>query len=236
MNNGFVVIWRKIIETSFFKDAVALQLAIYLILKASHEDQTITFNGQPLIIHRGQLITGRDKLATALDASPSTIRNKLVLLRNARFLDSETNNKFTIITICNYDTYQNNITKLGQQLGQPEDSQRTHTTIKQLNNLLNGDSVNGICDKYTITNDNKVFNNDNGNKLLYLEKVLLTKDEYTKLIDKFGKQDTEDRIARLNGYGHQFPKKFKQYGSHYHTILAWARKDEVSKPKRMNAL
>jgi len=91
--------------------------------------------------------------------------------------------------------------------------------------------------KVLINNDNKVFNNDNGKKLLYLEKVLLSKDEYARLVSRFGEQDTQDKIARLNDYGHQFPKKFREYGSHYHTILAWARKDPVVKdPKKPDPL
>ena len=60
----------------------------------------------------------------------------------------------------------------------------------------------------------------------YLDFVLLTKEEFNKLMDRFGKEETTERIARLNEYGHQKPKKFKEYGSHYHTILAWARKDK----------
>jgi hypothetical protein len=63
-------------------------------------------------------------------------------------------------------------------------------------------------------------------KVKYLDFVLLTKEEHQKLLAEFGEAETKERIARLNEYGHQKPKKFKEYGSHYHTILAWARKDK----------
>jgi hypothetical protein len=59
----------------------------------------------------------------------------------------------------------------------------------------------------------------------FLDFVLLTQEEYDKLVAQFGEQGTNERIARLNEYGHQKPRKFKEYGSHYHTILVWARKD-----------
>ncbi len=59
----------------------------------------------------------------------------------------------------------------------------------------------------------------------YLDYVLLTKNEHNSLITRFGEQGTNERIIRLNEYAHQKPKKFKEYGSHYHTILVWARKD-----------
>jgi len=66
-------------------------------------------------------------------------------------------------------------------------------------------------------------------KTLYLDFVLLTDDEYRKLVEQFGQSKTDEIIERLNSYGHQFPKKFKQYSSHYHTILNWLRKDGETK-------
>lgn len=60
----------------------------------------------------------------------------------------------------------------------------------------------------------------------HLDLVLLTKEEYQNLIDKFGEEGTKTRLESLNSYGYQKPKKFKEYGSHYHTILAWENKNE----------
>jgi hypothetical protein len=63
-------------------------------------------------------------------------------------------------------------------------------------------------------------------KKLFLEFVLLSDEEFTKLTEQFGEKGTNDRIFNLNQYGHQKPKKFKEYDSHYHTILAWERKNK----------
>jgi len=52
--------------------------------------------------------------------------------------------------------------------------------------------------------------------------VHLTDEEMQKLIDQFGKQNTQERIERLSEY---IASKGKKYKSHYATILAWARKD-----------
>ena len=57
----------------------------------------------------------------------------------------------------------------------------------------------------------------------YKEYILLTKEEYNKLVDKFGKPTTEECITRLNNY---IGSKGKKYKSHYHTILTWADKDK----------
>jgi hypothetical protein len=60
----------------------------------------------------------------------------------------------------------------------------------------------------------------------YLDFVLLSKTEHKNLLQKIGKENTEEYIQRLNSYAHQNPKRFKQYKSHYHTILNWYRQDK----------
>ena len=62
-------------------------------------------------------------------------------------------------------------------------------------------------------------------KELYLDFVFLSKEEHSKLVEKFGSEETEQRIADLNDY---IGSKGKKYPSHYHTILTWARKDATA--------
>ena len=77
--------------------------------------------------------------------------------------------------------------------------------------------------------------NETKQKLLFMDFVLLTTEEHQKLIDQFGEQKTADFISHLNSYGHQKAKKFKEYTSHYHTILAWDRKDKEGPPSGGNS-
>lgn len=58
----------------------------------------------------------------------------------------------------------------------------------------------------------------NTNKELYSECVLLSKDEYQKLISKHGQNLTDKAISVLNNYIMSSGKKYK---SHYHTLLGW---------------
>lgn len=60
-------------------------------------------------------------------------------------------------------------------------------------------------------------------KTIYAEFVSMTEFEYQKLIDKFGTEDTNDRIESLNL--HKGSKGVK-YASDYMTILNWARNDK----------
>lgn len=57
------------------------------------------------------------------------------------------------------------------------------------------------------------------------DNVLLTENEYQKLIDKLGKDKTDDFIEQLSGYMRQNPKNARKYTDHYATILNWSRMD-----------
>ena len=67
-------------------------------------------------------------------------------------------------------------------------------------------------------------------KLKFLESVYLTKGEYQKLVDRFGKDNIKILIENLNNY---MLSKGVKYKSHYHTILNWARRDQME-GKEMN--
>ena len=60
------------------------------------------------------------------------------------------------------------------------------------------------------------------NKDKFKDYVLLTKDEYKKLTDKYSASIINNKIDDLNNYLGSTGKKYK---SHYHTILSWLRKD-----------
>jgi hypothetical protein len=67
----------------------------------------------------------------------------------------------------------------------------------------------------------------------FLEFVLLTKEEYTKLCTDFTQIGADERIKKLNLY---IGSKGDKYKSHYHTILNWEHKDNPKLPKGMNIL
>lgn len=61
-------------------------------------------------------------------------------------------------------------------------------------------------------------------KTAYLENVLLTEDEYAKLVARFGQDGTAQRIETLSLY---IASKGVKYRSHYATILVWERRHET---------
>jgi len=86
------------------------------------------------------------------------------------------------------------------------------------------------------TNKNKNKNIKENIKRKYLENVLLSDEEYEKLVEKYGKWTIERKIEDLNNY---IGSKWKKYKSHYFTILErlrreWAKPLEKKQEKTEN--
>ena len=73
-----------------------------------------------ITIERGQCITSLDKLAKRCNLSVKQIRGILKKLEGQGFLARKGTNLYSIITICNYDSYQGIGKTEGQSEGQSE--------------------------------------------------------------------------------------------------------------------
>lgn len=116
-------------DSSIYGKLDLVGLVVHLLFKANYTDKKTIFNGKEIVIKRGQFITGRKILGEEVGLSPSTIWDKLKILKNINFIDIKSNNKYSIITIINYNQYQNNNnnpTANPTTSRQPADNQPTH--------------------------------------------------------------------------------------------------------------
>lgn len=98
-------------------------------MKANHEKEWVPFKtGKGDIeveVDRGQFIFGRKSAAKELKMNQSSVRNRMVKLKNIGNLDIQSAKQYSLVTICNYNKYQNDENKVGQAKGQAKDRQRT---------------------------------------------------------------------------------------------------------------
>jgi len=66
-----------------------------------------------------------------------------------------------------------------------------------------------------------------------LKNVILTQQEYNKLVEKLGIERTNEQIESLSLY---LKSKGKKYKSHYATILTWCRNDDKKKTAATNRI
>ena len=95
----------------FGKDPLCKRAAwVWLIEHAAYRPHTVRFNGQEIVLKRGQLIASVRHLATEWGWAPTRVHRFLKKLNRADMIEtasetaSETAPRF--LTICNYDKYQ----------------------------------------------------------------------------------------------------------------------------------
>jgi hypothetical protein len=106
MINGFILLHKKILENPVFAKAELLQLFIYCIIKANYEDKEFIFNGKIENVKRGSFITGQIQLSKELKQSQSSVYRRLNLLKKLGYIELKVNNRFTLVTVVKYNTYQ----------------------------------------------------------------------------------------------------------------------------------
>ena len=101
-DKSFIVINRKILKWGWYDDINTARLFIHLLLIANWEDKE--WHGE--IIKRGQVITGRKKLSKETKLSEQQVRTSLTKLISTQELTIKKTNKYSVITINNYNKYQ----------------------------------------------------------------------------------------------------------------------------------
>lgn len=108
MDYGYIKLHRKIQYKGYYKKPNHLALWIHLLLNANHKETELIWNGKIQKLKAGQLITGRTKLSKNTGISGTTIERILKMLENGQQIGQQKTNKYRIITIKNWDKYQNN--------------------------------------------------------------------------------------------------------------------------------
>ena len=99
---GYVKIDRKILKWEWYKNGNVFRVFVHLILTANHNDA----KWQGINIKRGQVVIGRIELASSLGLSEQKTRTAIDKLKLTKEITIKSTNKYSIITICKYESYQ----------------------------------------------------------------------------------------------------------------------------------
>ena len=103
---GWIKIHRDIATHWIFQDAEKFKWWIDLLLMASFEDNKALVGDRLVEVKRGQQIISLSFLASRWDTSKRTVLKFLTLLESDGMCNRCTHQKVTILTICNYESYQ----------------------------------------------------------------------------------------------------------------------------------
>ena len=109
--DGWIKLHRKILEWEWYSDANTFRLFIHLLLKANHQDT----KWRGITIKRGQVLTSIRKLAKELKLTEKQIRGALQKLKRTHEVAHQPTALYSIITIKNFDRYQEKGTQKGTE-------------------------------------------------------------------------------------------------------------------------
>lgn len=118
MEQGYVKLWRKCLDSGLLKNPTAWQLFGYLLLKATHRAHRQLVGGMVFDLQPGDVIFGRSKAADDLCVGEQSIRTALKLLEKLEIVTSKSTNKCTVISFVNWDRYQDEQPAPNQQTNQ----------------------------------------------------------------------------------------------------------------------
>jgi hypothetical protein len=141
MEKGWVKLHRKIIDSAVFKSEKdnLLKAWIYCMAKANHKKNQAIIGLQKVDLKPGQFITGRNKLAEDLGFKPSNTYQAwrmLKILENMGNLSIKPSNKFSIITVNNWHTYQG-VDNESEQVIEQQVSNKRATSEQQVSTNKN---------------------------------------------------------------------------------------------------
>lgn len=131
---SFIKIQSDFPEWEWFDDGDILKVYMYLLCKASYKDKA----WRGMLVKRGELRTSLSSLSERLNLSSQKVRTILKKLESSKQIVVKSTNRFSIITVCNYDNYNGTITSEQQtnnkQITIKQQASNNQTTSEQQTN------------------------------------------------------------------------------------------------------
>ena len=162
---GYIKLFRKFAEWEWYQDANVTRVFLHLLLTANYEDK----RWQGKSVGKGQIIVGRKRLAEALNLTEQNIRTALEKLESTGEIKREVTNKYTLITICNYVSYQST-----EEYEQPTNNQQITNNQPTSNQQV------------TTTKEFKEYKEDNNSSSTYARARACERDEFEKMKEEDG--------------------------------------------------
>lgn len=153
--DGWIKLHRCSLENpTICKDSDYFAVWCYLLLNATHQPIDVIFNGERITLQEGQLITGRNKISEQFNINPSKVQRILKKLEIEHQIEQQTGNKNRLISIVNWDLYQQSEQQDEQQL-----NNNCTTSEQQLNTNKNIRTKEHKNKRNKDIKNNKAFSN-----------------------------------------------------------------------------
>ncbi len=106
MEEGYIKLFRKILKSPIFKNEKALKIWVWCLCKATYTEREHLVGQQIVHLKEGQFVFGRKTASDELDMNESTVYKYMKVLEKLKMCNIKSNNKFSVVTIENWQEYQ----------------------------------------------------------------------------------------------------------------------------------
>lgn len=204
-NQGFIFLHRRFLDWEWYGEPNMVALFIHILLSANYEPK----RWKGIEVERGQFITSLQSLSDAIGVSVMKVRTCLKRLEETGEITTKTTNKYSIITICKYGSYQPKNSDTNKQVTNKQQTDNKQITIKQQsnnNNIINKEINNNI---YSSLSDER--------------------EHETEIVEEKPKKKTQGKKKDVDPYFAPLKETFMNFyslmfGSEYY----WEAKDSVA--------
>ena len=104
--DGWLKLYRSILDSAVFQDAEVLKVWIWLLCNVAFEQHDTICYGKVIHLKPGQIATGRKKIAQCTDLNENKVYRALTAIKSLGNIEIKATNKYSIITVVNWDKYQ----------------------------------------------------------------------------------------------------------------------------------
>jgi len=177
---GYIRVERKILEWEWYKDKNTKILFLHCMLKANWKDGS--FMGEN--IPRGSFVTSLPKLATESGLTVREVRTALEHLKTTGEVTCKTNNKYSLITINNYEFYQADDTQNDTPKIRKIPRKNNDTTQAEAETLFNR-----LWSQYPFMKTGKSSVSSSTKKKIYTE---IGEEQFLRCLERFKKHKAND--------------------------------------------
>lgn len=210
-SQGWVKLHRSMLEWEWYQDINTKCLFLHLLIKANHKERR--FKG--MIVKRGELVTGREILSFETSLTVQQVRTSLNKLKSTNEITIKTTNKGTVLSIVNYDFYQN--TDDDQPAEQPTSNQQVTSNQPTSNQQV------------TTNKNEKNIKNEKKERIKESIKFVSAENEFSS---------TKKNQKSINDRKEDFKKSIDPYREKYESEMLndfwryWTEKNENGKKMR----
>ena len=217
---GWVKIFRRFLKWEWYDDTNMVRLFLHLLLRANYEDKK--WHG--ITVKKGQLICSLSTLAKETHLTTRNLRTCLQRLIETKEIDKQTTSKYTILTICKYDSYQ----QVEEPKRQTNDKQATSKRQASDKQATTTQEYKESKEEYTLSLTLKSNARAHARFVEWLKKecpyiyahlVLPTEEQLDKLKEEY----TSEEIAETCQQIENRTDLRKRYKNLYLTLLKWLK-------------